>query len=154
MSSNERIKARVKVAIRLVDNKTGRIILSDIVEGTRAGSVRRADFVTLLTGASNNATFKIIDKINQMHPLRGTILNVEKDIIYFDLGFSDGVNVGEYYTIYREGDVLAHPVSGEIIGIAEKSIGRVQALEVNQNYSYAEIIGKDGAIKVGDKIKR
>lgn len=148
------IKAKVKFALRLVDNKSGSILVSEIVEGTKSEMGDYANPENLLNGASKEAAEKVLDKINQINPLTGTILTVSDNTVYFDLGSDDGVRVGDIYTVYKEGKLLVHPVTGEILGVEERIVGKVKVNDVKPNYAVAEMKKGSDLIKTGNKIKR
>lgn len=94
--------------------------------------------------------------MNEITPLTGTVLNVDRaeDVVYFDLGYDNGVREGDTYTIYKEGAPLVHPVTGEILGIKETTLGTVKVTDVKSNYAIGEIKKEKSTFKVGDKIKR
>lgn len=135
-------KAKVKFSLRIVDNKTGVILVSDIVEGTKSemqSSNARVSAGNLLTGASTEAAHKVLDQMNNLNPLSGTIISISDEMVYFDLGIDDGVKLGDVYTVYKEGKMLIHPVTGEVLGVEEDTIGTIEILEVRPNYAVGKI---------------
>ena len=62
--------------------------------------------------------------------------------------------MGEKYILYREGNVVTHPVTGEIITVEEDYLGQLKVVEVNSNYSVCEIVKAKKDVQKGDKIKR
>ena len=150
-------KAKVKFSVRIVDNKTGVILVSDIVEGTKSEmqqSNTRVSAENLLNGASTEAAHIILDKMNDLNPMSGTIISVSGNKVYFDLGFDDGVKNGDIYTVYKEGKMLMHPVTGEVLGVEEETIGTIKISEVKPNYAVGEIKKQDAIFKTGHKVKR
>lgn len=150
-------KAKVKFSVRIVDNKTGVILVSDIVEGTESQMQQNNVQVkasNLLTGASTEAAHKVLDKMNMINPLSGTIISVNGDMVYFDLGLDDGVQLDDIYTVYKEGKMLIHPVTGEVLGVEEETIGTIKIREVKPNYAVGEIKKQHLPFKTGYKVKR
>ena len=150
-------KAKVKFSVRIVDNKTGVILVSDIVEGTESQmqqSNAQVSAANLLTGASTEAAHRVLDKMNMINPLSGTIISVSGDMVYFDLGLDDGVQMGDIYTVYKEGKMLIHPVTGEVLGVEEDTIGTIEICEVKPNYAVGEIKKHNMPFKTGYKVKR
>lgn len=154
-------KGKVSFEMHLVDNKTGLVLYSDTISdtdsqmytpGISASNIGR----NLISGACRKAAEKIIDKMNELSPLTGTVLSIDKneDVVYFDLGYDDGVQKDDIYTIYKEGAPLVHPDTGEILGIKETVLGTVKVTNVYSKYSIAEIKKEKSAFKPGDKIKR
>lgn len=150
-------KAKVKFALRIVDNKTGVIAVSEVVEGTKSDMVSQGASVnvqSLLNGASTEAAHKILDKMNALNPLSGLVLSVNDNMVYFDLGSEDGVIAGDLYTVYKEGKMLIHPVTGEVLGVQEENIGVVKVTEVKPHYAVGEIKKTKCDVKTGYKVKR
>lgn len=153
----EGYKAKVKFAVKIVDNKTGVILISDIVEGTKSEMRNNNVSVSaenLLNGAATEAAHKVLDKLNDLNPLSGTVLSVNGDFVYFDLGFDDGVKTGDIYTVYKEGKMLIHPVTGEVLGTEEETLGTIKICEVKSNYAVGEIKKEKVPFKAGNKVKR
>jgi len=146
-------KAKVKFAMRIVDNKTGVIVVSEVVEGTKS-EMANASAENLLNGASTEAAHKVLNKMNDLNPLSGLVLSVKDDMIYFDLGSDAGVRAGDLYTIYKEGKMLIHPVTGEVLGVEEETIGSIKVTDVKPNYAVGQIKNNKCDIKAGYKVKR
>lgn len=150
-------KAKIKFALRIVDNKTGVILVSDIVEGSQSEMTQqnmRPNVENLLTAASTEAAHKVMDKMNDLNPLSGTVISVSGKMVYFDLGLDDGVKVGDIYTVYKEGKMLMHPVTGEVLGVEEDVIGAIKICEVKPNYAVGEIKKQAMPFHAGHKVKR
>ena len=152
-------KGKVAFEMHFVDNKTGSVLYSDVISDTDSQMYSPGVSVNervLISGAAHNAAIKVLEKMNEITPLTGTVLNVDRaeDVVYFDLGYDDGVREGDTYTIYKEGTPLVHPVTGEILGIKEKTLGTVKVKDVKSNYYIAEIKKEKSTFKTGDKIKR
>ena len=152
-------KGKVAFEMHFVDNKTGLVLYSDVISDTDSQMYSPGVSVNervLISGAAHNAANKVLKKMNEITPLTGTVLNVDRaeDVVYFDLGYDNGVREGDTYTIYKEGAPLVHPVTGEILGIKETTLGTVKVKDVKSNYSIAEIKKEKSAFKTGDKIKR
>ncbi|OUO41678.1 hypothetical protein B5F82_00400 [Megamonas hypermegale] len=152
-------KGKVAFEMHFVDNKTGLVLYSDVISDTDSQMYSPGVSVNervLISGAAHNAANKVLEKMNEITPLTGTVLNVDRaeDVVYFDLGYDNGVREGDTYTIYKEGAPLVHPVTGEILGIKETTLGTVKVKDVKSNYSIAEIKKEKSAFKTGDKIKR
>lgn len=150
-------KAKVKFNFKFIDNKTGMIKIAKIVEGSDTVSEfenSNPDKNILLSGAVNDASKKIVEMINRLNVLTGVVAAINNDKVYIDIGSDAGAHVGEKYILYREGNVVTHPVTGEIITVEEDYFGQLKVVEVNSNYSVCEIVKAKKDVQKGDKIKR
>ncbi len=149
-------KATAKFDIRLVDNRTGMIKFAEIVEGSKsvATELGGLDGTATIGAAVNDAAKKVIDLLNEKNPLTGTIVHVNDNQVYLDIGSENGVRVGEKFIAYREGKPIMHPVTHEMIAVEENKIGMVKIVDVKSDYAICEISSGKGQIRSGDKVKR
>lgn len=166
------LKAKVVCEIHLVDNRTGIVLNSDIVSGTDSKMIynRLNDLINtdilpeyfstnannLICNAATDVANKILVKMNKVNPLSGEILSVDmiSEKVYFNLGYENGVQLNDIYTIYEEGAPLIQPQTGEFIGIKEKNLGTIEIVEVSKNYAVGKIKKQKGDFKRGYKVKR
>ncbi len=97
------------------------------------------------------------DKIEELYSRlvfagAGSVLSVEKDIIYIDLGQRDRIVSGTMFDVVRQREALI--VDGKIIGHKETIIGEAEVERVRENISIARVTHKTGNIIKGDKIYR
>ncbi len=152
-------KAKVTFEIRIVDNKTGIVLSSDMVTATKTGPMFSSSYSgqrALLSDATAEASSKIAAKMNAVDPLIGTVceINHRQNLIYFDLGTDDGVNVGDKYDIYTEGKLITHPKTGEILGTSEKQLASIEVIDVKPGLSIGKIKKSNERIQIGDKVKQ
>lgn len=75
------------------------------------------------------------------------------DEVYFNAGTAEKVSVGGIYPVYTLGDSIIHPVTGQLLGFADKLIGQVKVSVVKDNHlSLAKIIEETEPIKTKDKV--
>lgn len=148
-------KAKVKLDLRLIDNKTGAILIDQMIEGTKTVSDlenRSENPRMLISRAVNEAADKIVEE------LRGTavgcIIKTNADTVYIDIGANRGVAKRDRYAVYREGETLIHPVTNEIIAVEEIPIGEIVITEVKPQYAIGEIKKSQDTIQAGDKVRR
>ena len=84
--------------------------------------------------------------------VEGDVLKVEGDHATLSVGRRDGVVAGVELMVYREGEELKHPKTGEVLGRTEKTIGRLSITEVAEAYSTARISQGNG-VQPGDKAR-
>lgn len=166
------LKAKVTVEIHLVDNRTGIVLNSDIVSGTdsdivynRLNDLTNTDILpeyfstnanNLICNAATDAADKVLTEMNKINPLFGEILSVDmiSEKVYFNLGYENGVQLNDIYTVYEEGAPLIQPQTGEVIGIKEKNLGTIEIIEVSKNYAVGKIKKQKDDFKRGNKVKR
>lgn len=166
------LKAKVTVEIHLVDNRTGIVLNSDIVSGTdsdivynRLNDLTNTDILpeyfstnanNLICNAATDAADKVLTEMNKINPLSGEVLSVDmiSEKVYFNLGYENGVQLNDIYTVYEEGAPLIQPQTGEVIGIKEKNLGTIEIIEVSKNYAVGKIKKQKGDFKRGYKVKR
>lgn len=151
------IKAKVKVNYKVIDNKTGAILASDIVEGNNSvmdNKKHQYNGDLLMSGAVKEAVKKVKDTLDDLNVVSGAIMKVTDKFAYFNLGSEQYVHVGDMYVAYREGEVLRDPVTGEIIGVDTKEVALLKVVEVMPRYCKAQIKKSNGTLTAKCKVKK
>jgi hypothetical protein len=81
----------------------------------------------------------------------GYIVKVDSAVVYLDWGSSASVKPGDVFSVYREGAVLKHPVTGEVLGHASEAVGEGSIESVDQKFSIGKLIQNSGKAKAGDR---
>lgn len=152
--------AHVAVIIYLYDTTTGQVIDSQRCEGKAESGglslgVAQKDWGFGTSGFKSTplgkATQMAID--NAVHyisrrmaniPWQGRIVKAEADKIYLNVGRAGGINVGDEFNVYREGEALVDPESGLNLGAEATKIGRVQVSQVQDKFSVAIPVAGSG----------
>jgi len=106
--------------------------------------------------AYGSAAAEIADRIAASFPkVTGQVIGLEHERILLDLGTKDAVIPGLELQVYREGQEFKHPYTGQTLGRLDRDVGRVRILEVQDNFSVAEIIQQTEGTMVqqGDKAR-
>jgi LysM repeat protein len=69
----------------------------------------------------------------------GRIIMGDDDMVYTDIGKSQGVKGGEKYSIYRKEASVSHPLTNEIMGVKVVPLGILQLTDLEQDSSRAII---------------
>lgn len=106
--------------------------------------------------AAFEAIKQAAEKINEINPLEGYVVNIEGRNIYIDLGRNSGVDKGQKFKIFREGQVIKHPVTGKVIGVKKQDLGTIKIIDVDEEMAIGEAEQGTFAsiMKVGDKVRR
>lgn len=88
-------------------------------------------------------------------PLEGYVVSRTAQEIGLDLGANSGVQEGMPFTISKEGKVIKHPVSGEILDVERVETGTATVTAVLDKISKARITGESspGAIEYGQSAR-
>ncbi len=95
----------------------------------------------------------LVEQVAALFPkVAGDVIQVSGDKVTLSIGRRDGVVAGVELAVYREGEELKHPKTGEVLGRTEKTLGRVSVTDVFEAYSTAKVVqGAD--ITAGDKAR-
>jgi hypothetical protein len=84
----------------------------------------------------------------------GYVVKVESSTVYLDWGKASGVAAGDQFSVYRQGEPLKHPVTGEILGKTEETLGQGVIDHMDEKFSTGKLIETKGAVKAGDRTRR
>src|SRR5437867_872239 len=84
--------------------------------------------------------------------VEGDVLKVDGSQVTLSVGKRDAVVAGVELVVFREGEELKHPKTGEVLGRTEKTVGRITITEVFEGYSMAKI-SQGGDVLAGDKAR-
>ena len=91
--------------------------------------------------------------VSSLPLIQGSVIRLDAGNIMLDVGRTGGLKKGIKCTIYREGNEIKHPVTGEILGIETTIVGEIQITDPFDKYASGRIThtvqGK--TINVGDK---
>lgn len=151
------VKAKIKMGLKFIDNKTGAIKIADIFEGSNTVSEfenQNPNGHILLSNAAKDVAKKVLARIQEVNPVIGNVLGVQGDMVYISIGSEMGARKNEQYVIFNEGNILTDPITGDIIGVQETVIGKVKVVEVRPKYSICEVKKSKGVITKRSKAKR
>lgn len=85
--------------------------------------------------------------------IAGKIAKVEGGSVFLNVGAEAGIKEGDTFDVYRVGNVIKDPDTGEVLGSDETKVGRVKVTKVmGARLSTASILNGSG-FKAGDMIK-
>jgi len=107
----------MEVNARIIEVETSSIIAAENVKSTSA--VKLEDLV-----------YQMADKIIRDFPLEGYIVQRQGNKVLLDLGKRTGVKPGMQFVVFKEGRIIKHPKTGEILDIERIETGMVEVTEV------------------------
>ncbi|MEJ2200471.1 MAG: FlgO family outer membrane protein [Desulfuromonadaceae bacterium] len=136
-----KVRDVLEVNARIIDVENASIIAAESVRSSTAS--RLQDLIVEMSG-----------KIIKNFPLEGYIVNRTDQKVTIDLGNRAGVKAGMIFTVYREGDAIKHPKTGEVLDVERINTGRIEIKSVLGKISEAEIISEEsaGAIRYGQLV--
>lgn len=136
-----KVKDILEVNARIIDVENASIIAAESVKSSTAS--RLQDLIVEMSG-----------KIIKNFPLEGYIVNRSEQMVTIDLGNRAGVKPGMEFVVYREGEAIKHPKTGEVLDVERINTGRIKIKSVLGKISEAEILSEDstGAIKYGQLV--
>lgn len=149
------MKGKVKLDFRFIDNKTGKILTDKMIEGSKTVSEfenSHENHRMLISRAVSDAAKEIIEELKGSTV--GIVIKATDKLVYVDIGSDMGVAVKDKYTVFRSGETLIHPVTGEIMGMEEITIGEIVIVEVKPNYAVGELKKCEDVVEAGDQVKR
>jgi len=106
-----------------------------------------------VVGAAPTPITTLVGQVVALFPkVEGDVLKVDGSQVTLSVGKRDAVVAGVELVVYREGEELKHPKTGEVLGRTEKTIGRVTITEVSEGYSTARVSQGNG-FQAGDKAR-
>ena len=83
----------------------------------------------------------------------GYVVKADSTTVYLDWGKASGVQAGDQFKIYRAGEPLKHPVTGEVLGQTEIDLGGGAVDNVEDKFSIGKLMESKGDIKPGDRTR-
>jgi TolB-like protein len=133
---------RVRVELRVVQTKTGRIVAahsataSDAAPHTqtgRCGEASRRHLEKAIAEISEEIAGKVIDAI---YPLR--VVRSSGDTVTLNRGEGGDFEVGSVLECFSQGERIVDPDTGDVLGSDETSLGTVKVTEIRPKLSKAQ----------------
>ena len=143
-------KGKIALEFRLVDNKTGAIIIANTVEGNKSGSSVSNAF----HNACKNAAENFIKQLDAINPFRAKIAAIDGSNIYIDQGSEAGVRQGEILLVVREGSPIV--VNGKVVAVKQSEVAKIKVVEVGSDYAVCQAVDSASSSNIhkGDVVKR
>ena len=130
------------VNARIIDVESASIITAETVKSTTA--IQLEELVE-----------QMAEKIIKVFPLTGYIVFRDNNRVTIDLGSRAGVRRGMQFIAYKEGDVIKHPKTGEVLDVKSIQTGVLEIDIVKEKTSDGMILRENeaGAIEYGQLVK-
>jgi len=132
----------IEINARIIDVESASIISADSIKGSSTTELRKL-------------VRQMSEKIIKNFPLEGYIVYVDTNFIAIDLGKHIGVRRGMQFIVFKEGNVIRHPKTGQVLDVEKIETGIIEIISVNEKIAKASIIREmfPGAIEYGQRVK-
>jgi hypothetical protein len=107
--------------------------------------------VSVAHGEDDPITKLAADTVAYFNPIVGTITHVEGKTVTMGFSEKDVPRAGMRLKVLREGEPFYHPVTKELLGKFEATVGRVEITDIQAGGATGEIV--EGEAKEGDKVR-
>jgi TolB-like protein len=121
-----KLKEVTEINARIIDVESASIIAAENLKS--AATARLQDMVIDMS-----------EKIIKNFPLEGYVVNRSGDSVTLDLGVRTGVKTGMRFIVFKEGQIIKHPKTGEVLDVERIETGKVTITSVAQKICTAKI---------------
>jgi curli biogenesis system outer membrane secretion channel CsgG len=162
--SYDLVRIEVTIDVRAVNASTGRVVISENAKGSAEARIITTASGEIVSGPTNydplyhEAARAALDKsaalVSTAAPLVGYIVARGAQGLTLDLGEDRGVKTGDTFIVFRRGNPILHPVSGERVGWEKSILAAAEITSTEVDLSQARILNTaSGAeIKPGDLV--
>jgi hypothetical protein len=149
----------LRLTVKVLDTTTGEIKYQIETSGSvaqrgapqsgRGGGLPADSWQRMIDEAAEGAAEKVI---NSIFPV--LVIRTDGRQIFLNRGEGGGVRVGETRALFKAGEALVDPSTGESLGAAETPLGRIKIVRVTARFSVAEPVGTLSAVPgAGDVVR-
>lgn len=137
-----KFKDFTEVNARIIDVESASIITAESAKST---STERLEELVK----------QMAEKIIKDFPLQGYIVNKDGQRVVIDVGKRAGVKRGMRFVVYKEGEVIRHPKTGEILDVRTIETGVLEIDKVKTKISEGKIVKeyKPEVVEYGQMVK-
>lgn len=131
-----------EINARIIDVESASIITAESVRSSSTTSLQQL-------------VVQMSEKIIKNFPLEGYVVKRSGKKVTIDLGRRAGVKQGMEFSVYREGSIIKHPRTGEVLDVEQIETGRVKIDSVLGKISQATIVEEkeEKSINYGQLVK-
>ncbi|HNT96780.1 MAG TPA: CsgG/HfaB family protein [Elusimicrobiales bacterium] len=148
--------ARAAIDVRAIDTTSAQIVAAAKGEGSKSSAEFSGDLSiapdfdfgkdgfdeTIIGKAARKAVDDVAKELSKKFdeggPAAVKIIKITGNQVYINSGAADGEKAGAVYDIYRTGEEMIDPDTGESLGSEEEKVGTAKVVKVNPKFSIAE----------------
>ena len=121
-----RLQEVMEVNARIIDVQDASIIAAENVKSRSAAKLEEL-------------VVRMAEKIIRDFPLEGYIVQRSADNVVIDLGRRAGVKQGMTFSVFKEGSVIKHPKTGEVLDVERMETGIIKISDVKEKTATGRI---------------
>ncbi len=122
-----KLKNSIEINSRVISVESGSIIAAENIRGGTSDDLQ--SLVELLT-----------KRIIRNFPLTGYIVKRDGKSVIIDLGLTAGLDYGTEFIVFKEGEVIKHPKTGEVLDVEQIHTGKIRITKVRRNVAEGVIL--------------
>lgn len=122
-----KLKNSIEINSRVISVESGSIIAAENIRGSTSDDLQ--SLVELLT-----------KRIIRNFPLTGYIVKRDGKSVIVDLGLTAGLDYGTEFIVFKEGEVIKHPKTGEVLDVEQIHTGKIRITKVRRNVAEGIIL--------------
>jgi len=135
------LENKIEVNARIIDVESGSIVAAENVVSSSAANLQML-------------VHDLTKQIAYHFPMTGYIVKKTNKQVLIDLGRDAGLCVGMKFYVFKEGEIIKHPKTGEILDVEQIRTGRIKITRIRNNVAEAEIISEqDEGITYGQMVQ-
>ena len=158
------VRIEVSIDVRAVNVSSGRVVISENAKGAAEARVITTASGEVVSGPTNydplyhEASRLALDKaaalVSGAAPLVGYVVARGDQGITLDLGEDRGVKTGDTFIVFRRGNPILHPVSGERVGWEKTILAALEVTSTEVDLSHARVVNSAAGadLKPGDLV--
>ncbi len=157
---------RFEIELMLFDGVSGTLLARSRYNETVTGvdllksgvSIASAEFLSTPYGSAiqkilQRASGALFAELNRL-PFTARVIRSDAKKIYFDAGSTSSVRVGDMLLTYKvDGEQIADPANGRLLGFAEQPIATLVVKSVQPQFSVGELETEQVHVKPGDIVR-
>jgi TolB-like protein len=137
-----KIQNMVEINARIIDVESASIITAESVKSSSTTSLE-------------DMVFEMSEKIIKDFPLEGYLVHRDGNRVMIDLGRLVGVKPGMQFVVFKEGKVIKHPTTGEVLDVERVKTGLVEITSIQTKTANGKILDENPTdpVKYGHRVK-
>lgn len=120
----------IEVNARIINVKSGSIVAAENIRSNSSDNLK--EVIEILT-----------TRIMKNFPLTGYVVRKKGEQVLIDLGAASGLQLGMKFFVFKEGEVIKHPKTGEVLEVEQIRTGLIQISDIRSNIATAEIVEEE-----------